>query len=99
MAASSSCLDFLTLAHRDLIIRLAAHHRIPAGYALRIFAASGGLISYGVKPTDLFRRGASYVDRILKGAKPADLPVQQRSNLNWSSDQTEQCDEHAQQRW
>ena len=72
-------LDFVTLAHRDLIIRLAAQHRLPAGYTLRVFPASGGLISYGVDllVIDLFRRGASYVDRILKGAKPANLPVQQ----------------------
>ena len=68
-------LDFLTLAHRDLLIKLAAQHRLPAIYALRAFAESGGLISYGVDLLDLFRRGASYVDRILKGAKPADLPV------------------------
>ena len=67
-------LDFVTLAHRDLIIKLATQHRLPAGYALRIFAASGGLISYGVDPVDL---SASYVDRVLKGVKPADLPVQQ----------------------
>jgi putative ABC transport system substrate-binding protein len=70
-------LDFVTLAHRDLIIKLATQHRLPAGYALRIFPASGGLISYGVDPVDLFRRAASYVDRVLKGVKPADLPVQQ----------------------
>jgi putative tryptophan/tyrosine transport system substrate-binding protein len=70
-------LDFVTLTHRDLIIKLATQHRLPAGYALRIFAASGGLISYGVDPVDLFRRAASYVDRVLKGVKPADLPVQQ----------------------
>jgi putative ABC transport system substrate-binding protein len=70
-------LDFVSLAHRDLIIRLAAQHRLPAGYSLRAFAVSGGLISYGVDSADLFRRGASYVDRILKGARPADLPVQQ----------------------
>jgi putative tryptophan/tyrosine transport system substrate-binding protein len=70
-------LDFVTLAHRDLITRLAAQHRLPAGYTLRVFPTSGGLISYGVDSLDLFRRGASYVDRILKGAKPADLPVQQ----------------------
>jgi putative ABC transport system substrate-binding protein len=70
-------LDFVTMAHRDFIIELAARYRLPAGYALRAFAASGGLISYGVDTLDLFRRGASYVDRILKGAKLADLPVQQ----------------------
>jgi putative ABC transport system substrate-binding protein len=70
-------LDFLTLAHRDLIIRLAAQHRLPVGYSLRTFPAEGGLISYGVDATDLFRRGASYIHRILNGAKPSDLPVQQ----------------------
>jgi hypothetical protein len=73
-------LDFLTLAHRELIIGLAARHRLPTGYAPRVFATSGGLFSYGVDPVDLFRRGASYVDRILKGAKPTDLPVQQPTN-------------------
>jgi putative ABC transport system substrate-binding protein len=70
-------MDFVTLAHRDLIIKMAARHRLPAGYMQRVFAAAGGLISYGIDSTDLFRRGASYVDRILKGVKPADLPVQQ----------------------
>jgi putative tryptophan/tyrosine transport system substrate-binding protein len=70
-------LDFITLAHRELIASLASRHRLPAIYALRIFAVSGGLMSYGVDATDLFRRAASYVDRILKGAKPADLPIQQ----------------------
>jgi putative tryptophan/tyrosine transport system substrate-binding protein len=69
--------DFMTLAHRDLIIRSAARHRLPAGYGMRVFAASGGLFSYGVDPRDLFRRAATYVDRILKGAKPGDLPIQQ----------------------
>jgi putative ABC transport system substrate-binding protein len=69
-------LDFVTLAHRELIIGLATRYHLPAGFALRVFAASGGLFSYGVDSIDLFRRGASYVDRILKGGKPADLPVQ-----------------------
>jgi ABC-type uncharacterized transport system substrate-binding protein len=73
-------LDFVTLEHRELIIKLAAQHRLPAVYGLRVFAASGGLMSYGVNSIDLFRRGASYVDRILKGAKPADLPVQQAAD-------------------
>jgi ABC-type uncharacterized transport system substrate-binding protein len=49
---------------------------LPAGYNLRVFAVNGGLISYGVDAVDLFRRGASYIDRILKGEKPSDLPVQ-----------------------
>ena len=63
-------------SHRDLIIALAARHRLPAVYFLRSFAAAGGLISYGPDLLDQLRRAASYVDRILKGEKPADLPVQ-----------------------
>ena len=59
-----------------LIIMLAARHRLPAVYPFRYFVTSGGLISYGPDPTDQFRRAAGYVDRILKGEKPADLPVQ-----------------------
>ena len=70
-------LDFLTLANRDLIIALAAHHHLPAGYSLRAFPESGGLFSYGVDAKELFRRGAAYIDQILKGARPADLPVQE----------------------
>jgi putative tryptophan/tyrosine transport system substrate-binding protein len=62
--------------HRDLFIRLAAQHRLPAVYYARFYAVAGGLISYGPDPTDPFRRAAGYVDRILKGEKPADLPVQ-----------------------
>jgi len=62
--------------HRDLIIALAAKHRLPAVYSSRYFAASGGLISYGPDFLDEHRRAARYVDRILKGEKPADLPVQ-----------------------
>jgi ABC-type uncharacterized transport system substrate-binding protein len=69
--------DFITLTHRDLIVTLAAHHRLPAIFNVSAFVKSGGLASYSVNPTDLFRRAAAYVDRILKGAKPADLPVQQ----------------------
>ena len=67
----------LAIGHRDLIITLAARHRMPAVYPYRLFAMDGGLISYGPDPVDLFRRAAGYVDRILKGDKPADLPVQQ----------------------
>ena len=66
----------LTIIHRDLIIGLAAKHKLPAVYHRRAFPASGGLISYGPDVIDLFRRAAGYVDRILKGEKPADLPVQ-----------------------
>ena len=67
----------LSLVHRDPIIALAARHRLPAVYPYRIFVVSGGLMSYGPNSTDSYRRAAGYVDRILKGEKPADLPVQQ----------------------
>ena len=66
----------LTMVHRELIITLAARHRLPAVYALPLFANAGGLISYGPDSIDPYRRAAGYVDRILKGEKPADLPVQ-----------------------
>jgi putative tryptophan/tyrosine transport system substrate-binding protein len=66
----------LANTHRDLIILLTDQHRLPAVYPDRIFVANGGLISYGPDRTDQFRRAASYVDRILKGERPADLPVQ-----------------------
>ena len=66
----------ITFANRDLIVELAARYRLPAVYAFRIFATRGGLVSYGTNPFEMFRQGASYVDRILKGAKPADLPAQ-----------------------
>ena len=65
-----------SLTHRDLIIRLAARHRLPAIYASRYFATDGGLITYGPDLVDQYWRAAGYVDRILKGEKPADLPVQ-----------------------
>jgi putative ABC transport system substrate-binding protein len=66
----------LALLHRELIIALAARHKLPAVYFRRYFVTSGGLISYGYDLADQFRRAAGYVDRILKGEKPADLPVQ-----------------------
>jgi putative tryptophan/tyrosine transport system substrate-binding protein len=66
----------LAIAHRDLIITLAARHKLPAVYTHRIFVTGGGLISYGPDRVDQYRRAAWYVDRILKGEKPADLPVQ-----------------------
>jgi putative ABC transport system substrate-binding protein len=69
--------DNFTATHRDVIISLASQYRLPAAYPFRYFATAGGLISYGSDTADLFRRSAAYVDRILKGAKPADLPVQQ----------------------
>jgi putative ABC transport system substrate-binding protein len=69
--------DNVTVYHRNLIVELAERYRLPAVYPYRYFAASGGLLSYGIDTVDLYRRAASYVDRILRGAKPADLPVQQ----------------------
>jgi putative ABC transport system substrate-binding protein len=66
----------LAAVHRDLIIKLAARHKLPAVYYERFFVAAGGLISYGSDYIDQFRRAAGYVDRILKGEKPADIPVQ-----------------------
>jgi len=69
--------DAYTSANRRLIIRLAARYRLPAVYAYSRDTAEGGLLSYGPDEDDLFRRSASYIDRILKGEKPADLPVQQ----------------------
>jgi putative ABC transport system substrate-binding protein len=69
--------DAFTVVHHQLFIRLAQQHRLPAIYAYRTYVAEGALMSYGPDPYDLFRRSASYVDRILKGEKPADLPVQQ----------------------
>jgi len=66
----------LAVIHRELITRLAAQHRLPAVYHSSYYTTSGGLISYGPNSIDPFRRAASYVDRILKGEKPADLPVQ-----------------------
>src|SRR5262249_12364338 len=68
--------DLTTLFHRDLIIALAARHRFPAVYYSRVYVAAGGLMSYGNDFIDLFRQAAAYVDRILRGDKPADLPVQ-----------------------
>jgi putative ABC transport system substrate-binding protein len=69
--------DTTLITHRDLIIQLAARYRLPAVYTERLYVTAGGLISYGVDGTDNYRRAASYIDRILRGAKPADLPVQQ----------------------
>jgi putative tryptophan/tyrosine transport system substrate-binding protein len=65
-----------SFAHRDLVVALAARHRLPAVYFNRFFVAGGGLISYGANVIGQYRQAAGYVDRILKGAKPADLPVQ-----------------------
>ena len=66
----------VALVHRKLIVTLAAQHRLPTVYFLRGFVKDGGLISYGPDPVAPFGQAASYVDRILKGEKPADMPVQ-----------------------
>ena len=68
--------DVFTIGHREEIISLAARWRVPAIYWSRSFTESGGLVSYGPYIPDEYRRAASYVDRILKGAKPSELPVQ-----------------------
>lgn len=73
--------DAFTPVHRDVIITLAARYQLPAVYPFRVFATSGGLISYGVNVMEQFPRAAAYVDRILKGEKPGDLPVQAPSKL------------------
>jgi putative ABC transport system substrate-binding protein len=68
--------DPFMLVHRDVVIRAAAEHRVPATYSYRQNVKEGGLTSYGADATDIFRRSASYIDRILKGAAPSDLPAQ-----------------------
>jgi putative ABC transport system substrate-binding protein len=68
--------DITTITHRDLILALAEKHRLPAVYPFRLFVANGGLISYGTDQVAMFGQTAPYVDRILRGAKPAELPVQ-----------------------
>jgi putative ABC transport system substrate-binding protein len=68
--------DISMTNYRDAIVALAARHRVPAIYPFRFFAISGGLMSYGTDVAEIFRRAAGYVDRILKGEKPGDLPVQ-----------------------
>jgi putative ABC transport system substrate-binding protein len=69
--------DFASAEHREQSITLAAWHHLPPIYGNRIYIADGGLMSYGANQVGQFRRAASYVDRILKGADPADLPIQQ----------------------
>jgi putative tryptophan/tyrosine transport system substrate-binding protein len=73
--------DAFNNAHRDAIVALAARHRVPAVYPFRFFAVAGGLMSYGIDLIDLYRRSADYVDRLLKGTAPADLPVQAPVNF------------------
>jgi len=76
--------DSFTIAYRQEIISLAAHYRLPAVYPYRFFAEVGGLVSYGVDLVDNYRRIGTYVDRILKGEKPSDLPIQAQSSSSWS---------------
>ena len=73
--------DGLLINHRELIVELAARYRLPAVYPFRIFSELGGLLSYGPNFQDIFRRTAEYVDKILKGTKPADLPVEAPTKL------------------
>jgi putative ABC transport system substrate-binding protein len=68
--------DTFTGIHREQIVSLAARYHLPTVYPFRWFAEIGGLLSYGIDTDDMYRRAASYVDRIFKGGKPADLPVQ-----------------------
>jgi putative tryptophan/tyrosine transport system substrate-binding protein len=76
--------DTNSIVHRDLIIALAARYSLPAVYYLRLFVVAGGLMSYGADPVDISRQAASYVDRILRGDKPADLPVQAATKFEMS---------------
>jgi putative tryptophan/tyrosine transport system substrate-binding protein len=73
----------LASVHRNLIVTLAARHRLPVVYPFRFFVTAGGLASYGPDTIDPHRRAAGYVDRILKGEKPADLPVQAPTKYSW----------------
>jgi putative ABC transport system substrate-binding protein len=68
--------DAFTAVHREMIVALVARHHVPATYPLRTFSTAGGLMSYGIDTNQLFRQAASYVDRILRGTDPGDLPVQ-----------------------
>ena len=68
--------DVTTITHRDLVLALASKHRLPAVYPFRLFVVAGGLMSYGTDQIEMFGQTASYIDRILRGAKPAELPVQ-----------------------
>jgi putative ABC transport system substrate-binding protein len=75
--------DTRFFAERKRIVELAGKYRLPAIYAQKEFVEAGGLMSYGTDSTDLFRRAAVYVDKILKGAKPADLPVQHATKFEF----------------
>jgi len=75
--------DLFTATNRRSIIALAARHRLPAIYPFRYFVAGGGLMSYGIEMLETYRQAASYVDRILKGERPSDLPVQQPTKFEF----------------
>jgi len=75
--------DIFTATHRQAIISLAARHRVPSVYPFRYWAVDGGLVSYGIDPVDPFRQAAGYVDRILRGEKASDLPVQQPTKFEF----------------
>ncbi len=75
--------DLFTATNRQSIIALAAYHRLPALYPFRYFVASGGLMSYGIEMLETYRQAASYVDRVLKGERPSDLPVQQPTKFEF----------------
>ena len=74
--------DPLTVTHRQEITKLAASNRLPTVYAFLVFMDAGGLMAYSADTTILFRRAAEYVDKILRGAKPADLPIEQPTQFN-----------------
>ena len=76
--------DTTTTVHRDIVVALAAKHRLPAVYAFQFFVQAGGLMSYGVDPNENYRLGAADVDRILRGDKPAELPVQAPTRFEMS---------------
>jgi putative ABC transport system substrate-binding protein len=75
--------DLFTATNRQSIIALAAQHCLPAVYPFRYFVANGGLMSYGIEMLETYRQAASYVDRILKGERPSDLPVQQPTRFEF----------------
>jgi putative ABC transport system substrate-binding protein len=68
--------------HRETIAALAVRYRLPTAYPFRFYTTSGGLLSYGIDPTDQARQAAGYVDRILKGEQPGDLPIQQPTKFD-----------------
>jgi putative ABC transport system substrate-binding protein len=75
--------DGLLINYRELIVETAARYRLPAAYPFRVFPETGGLLSYGPNFKSIFRKTAEYVDKILKGAKPADLPVESPTELEF----------------